>query len=353
MPSSLFARQNPLDDARNTISSWDNCMAKSYCKWPVIVAIIVASLILISVVTCIARCICCGAECACCCFRCCSCCCGSGGRSSHKRIKSEAAPPYHSASYPAHYGQGGGGGGSAPIPPNNPYAQAHAVAPRPSIDTRPVNQQYRSNAMPTYGPPGGHAPERPQFATFDSTRAVVNEDSLPAMPTWKGGRDVHVQVEEAVPEKKGDVELNRLDRNGSMASARRSAAGGAAGTGAARKSPGPARSPVSPMADSYGFPPPGYQNSQDGYTSANASANANAVPPRRSPAPQHAMYAPQHQYSTAGDTYGHVSPGSGRNNGYGQQHQQANQQAYGRHHAASQQQGSIRSILFPESTKSL
>jgi hypothetical protein len=28
----LFARQNPFDDARNTLSSWDNCMAKAYCK---------------------------------------------------------------------------------------------------------------------------------------------------------------------------------------------------------------------------------------------------------------------------------------------------------------------------------
>lgn len=36
MPSllahSLFARQNPLDEAKNTLSSWDNCMAKAYCK---------------------------------------------------------------------------------------------------------------------------------------------------------------------------------------------------------------------------------------------------------------------------------------------------------------------------------
>jgi len=29
----LYARQNPLDDARNTLSSWDNCMAKNYCKF--------------------------------------------------------------------------------------------------------------------------------------------------------------------------------------------------------------------------------------------------------------------------------------------------------------------------------
>jgi len=28
----LFARQNPFDDVKTTLSSWDNCMAKSYCK---------------------------------------------------------------------------------------------------------------------------------------------------------------------------------------------------------------------------------------------------------------------------------------------------------------------------------
>ncbi|KAH8717077.1 hypothetical protein GQ44DRAFT_712833 [Phaeosphaeriaceae sp. PMI808] len=29
----LYSRQNPLDDAKTTFSSWDNCMAKSYCKY--------------------------------------------------------------------------------------------------------------------------------------------------------------------------------------------------------------------------------------------------------------------------------------------------------------------------------
>ncbi|KAF2848784.1 hypothetical protein T440DRAFT_500201, partial [Plenodomus tracheiphilus IPT5] len=306
MPS-LFARQNPLDDARNTFSSWDNCMAKSYCKWPVIVGIIVGSLILISIVTCIARCICCGAEIACCCFRCCTCCCsGSGGRSGHKRMKSEPAP------YPAPYGAQPPY--SAPAPAANPYAQAHAVAPRPSMDTRPVNQQYRSNAMPTYG--AVNAPERPQFATFDSTRAVVNEDALPAMPTWKDGRDVHVEVEEAVPEKKGDVELNRLDHNGSMTSGS-AAAMSAVGGGGARKSPGSARSPVSPVRDNYGFPP-GYQ-SQSQSQSQNQNQNqsegfASAVPSRMSPGPQRGMYAQQDEYGRGGSPGANLSP---VNNGRG------------------------------------
>ncbi|KAI8934769.1 hypothetical protein NX059_008457 [Plenodomus lindquistii] len=308
MPS-LFARQNPLEDARITLSSWDNCMAKSYCKWPVIVGIIVGSLILISIITCIARCICCGAECACCCFRCCTCCCsGSGGRSSHKRMKSDPAP------YPAPYAAQPAYG--APPPAANIYAQAHAVAPPPSsIDARPINQQYRSNAMPTFG--SVNAPERPQFATFDSTRAVVNEDALPAMPTWKDGRDVHVEVEQAaVPEKKGDVELNRLDHNGSMASG--SSAVAMAAVGGARKSPGPARSPVSPVTDSYGFPP-GYQGQSphDGFT-------ASAVPARMNSGQQRGVYAQQDQYrqGSPGANFsgrdGYAQP-QGQNHPYGRQ----------------------------------
>ncbi|KAI5366962.1 hypothetical protein J4E82_010930 [Alternaria postmessia] len=306
MPSlfahSLFARQNPLDEARITLSSWDNCMAKAYCKWPVIVAIIVGSLILISVITCIARCICCGAELACCCFRCCTCCCsGSGGRG-HKRVKSDPA-----AQYPTPYG--------APPQPNpyaqNPYAQAHAAAPpAPPIDTRPINQQYRSNAMPTFTPHAAAQPERPQFATFDSTRAVVNEDALPAMPTWKDGRDVHVQVEEQpVPQKQGDMELDRLDRNGSVTSG--SMGGGmvaAAAVPAKRPSPGPGRSPVSPM-DNYGYPQGGYQN--ESFVSEGAPLNNQGGYGR--------PYAQQDEYRRA-------SPAYAAGDGYGQ----PQQQPYGR-----------------------
>jgi hypothetical protein len=306
MPSllahSLFARQNPLDEARNTLSSWDNCMAKAYCKWPVIVAIIIGGLILISVVTCIARCICCGAECACCCFRCCTCCCSGSGRG-HKRVKSDPA-----AQYPTPYG--------AP-PPMNPYAQAHAAAPpAPPIDTRPVNQQYRSNAMPTFTP--AVQPERPQFATFDSTRAVVNEDALPAMPTWKDGRDVHVEVEEQpAPQKQGDMELDRLDRNGSVTSG---SMGGvaAAAVPPTRRSPGPGRSPVSLM-DNYGYPQGGYQN--DSFVSEGAPLNNQGSYGR--------PHAQQDEYGR-GSPAQNLSPVYGAGDGYGQQQQQQQQQSYGR-----------------------
>lgn len=29
---SLLAARNPLDDVKDTLSSWDKCMAKTYCK---------------------------------------------------------------------------------------------------------------------------------------------------------------------------------------------------------------------------------------------------------------------------------------------------------------------------------
>lgn len=164
--------------------------------------------------------------------------------------------------------------------------------------------------MPTFTPHAAAQPERPQFATFDSTRAVVNEDALPAMPTWKDGRDVHVQVEEQpVPQKQGDMELDRLDRNGSVTSG--SMGGGmvaAAAVPAKRPSPGPGRSPVSPM-DNYGYPQGGYQN--ESFVSEGAPLNNQGGYGR--------PYAQQ-------DEYRRGSPAYAAGDGYGQ----PQQQPYGR-----------------------
>ncbi|KAF2865305.1 hypothetical protein BDV95DRAFT_599778 [Massariosphaeria phaeospora] len=279
MPS-LLLRRDFLGDAKDTLSSWDKCMAKTYCKWPVIVAIIVVSLTVLSIVLCVARCICCGAECACCCFRCCACC--SCGRSGHKRMKSEPPPP----------------------PPMYPAAAGYAAPPAPPaappIDTRPLNQQYRSHAAPAFHP----APERPQFATFDGPAKPVNEDALPAMPSWGDARSRHVE-EEVMPEKRGDMEMDRLNHNGSTT--------GLSGTGAAAV--GVTRRPrqPSPVQGGYG-PPQGYQN----------DALASRVPqpsPNHSPAPYGAQYGQQQ------DPYRHVSPiqpslspvyGAGAGAGYAQ-----------------------------------
>ncbi|KAJ4368875.1 hypothetical protein N0V83_005957 [Neocucurbitaria cava] len=256
----LYARQNPLDDAKNTLSSWDNCMAKNYCN-------------------------------------------GSGGRSGHQRVKSEPTPIY-----PTPY--------SAPVA--NPYAAHSAAPPAPPIDSRPVNQQYRSNAMPTFNP--APVPDRPQYATFSSPTKPANEDALPAMPTWKDGRDVHVEAEEeAVPQKRGDMEMDRLNHNGSVTNTSMT---GMAAVGAAGRSPGagrslgPGRTPIqrSPTGDSYGFPP-GYQN--DSFVGAS--------PQRNSPSPYGKPYAQQDDYRRVSPGPNNLSPMYGPGEGYAQN------QLYSRH----------------------
>jgi hypothetical protein len=255
---------------------------------------------------CVARCICCGAECACCCFRCCAGCCGSGGRG-HKRVKSDPPPIYPTYGEPP----------SANAYSANPYAQAHAAAPpAPPIDARPINQQYRSNAMPTFNPVAASQPARPQFATFDSTRAVVNDDALPAMPTWKDGRDVHVQVEEQpIPQKQGDMELERLDRNGSVTSGSNAGLAAAAVPGA-RRSPGAGRSPISPV-DGYSAPP----SNQDGSFVGNGAPLSQQGGLNQDPYGR--PYAQQDEYRR-GSPAQNLSPDYGAGAGYGQQ------QPYGR-----------------------
>ncbi|KAF2272847.1 uncharacterized protein EI97DRAFT_197765 [Westerdykella ornata] len=257
-----LAPRNPLTDAKDTLSSWDKCMAKTYCKWPVIVAIIIGVLILLSVLFCLVRCICCGAEIACCCFKCCTCCCG-GNSKGHRRVASEPPPP------PVY------GGG---------YASSTPAGGR-TYDTRPVNQQYRSHAAPAFA----SEPERPQYASFETPSKPVNEDALPNMPTWSEATSTKVQVEvqeTALPEKQGDVEMDRLDYNGGVAMA-----------AAARRSP--ARSPVqrSPTQDSYGFPP-GYHHN-DSYVGGGGGAA------RRSPGPRPPQGA---QYAHSDDGYRGISP---------------------------------------------
>lgn len=110
-----------------------------------------------------------------------------------------------------------------------------------------------------------------------------------------------------MPEKRGDMEMDRLDHNGSMT--------GMAAVPGARRSPGPGRSPVQhhQTGDSYGFPP-GYQN--DSFVGAS--------PQRNSPSPYGRPYAQQDEYGRGspappvygagdgyaqGQSYGRRSPG--------------------------------------------
>lgn len=169
-----------VDSVKNTFSSWDNCMAKSYCKWPVIIAIIVASLIVFSVVWCIIRCACCGMSCCCSCFsflKCCDCC---GGCCDGKKDK----PMKHL---------------------DDPYQ------PRQGFPA----QGYQAPA-PMMGGALGGKPEPPQYAQFevgksglavDPKPSPLSEDALPPMPSWDGAAKKHVLNEE----EKNAVELGELD----------------------------------------------------------------------------------------------------------------------------------------------
>jgi hypothetical protein len=146
--------------------------------------IIVGSLILLSVLFCIGRCLCCGAECACCCFRCCAGCCGGGRNKKHKHLDSVPPTPYD---------RGG------------PPAQAW-------------NQQYQSQPQPAYHSPLAAAPTpfqsasaaAPQFATFEAPSKKIHEDSLPAMPSWETAASKKVEVWEE-PEAH---ELEKLNPHG-------------------------------------------------------------------------------------------------------------------------------------------
>ncbi|KAJ5286661.1 hypothetical protein N7478_002347 [Penicillium angulare] len=271
-----------LSSTESTFTSWDKCMAKSYCKWPVIVAIIVVSVIVIAVLACVINCICCGYRiCSCCC----SCCCPSGRRK-NKGPKHYDEPPFY----------------------NQP-------APAPSY-----NQQPPAPAPPLYR-------GAVTTATFDSSKSPsskVNEDALPEMPTWASAVDKHVED----PNAHEEVEMEPLNPD------RKHGAGtpmhgnafadfppdrtGTATPGGyrgftptdpySRRSPAPAAT-LAATQDPYGRRSPGLPS---------PVAPAAAVDPyaRRSPAPAAALDpygrrspGPAAAYGAAQDPYGRRSPG--------------------------------------------
>lgn len=165
---------------KNTFSSWDSCMSKAYCKWPVIAGIIIGSLIVVSMVYCIVQIICCGAQC-CFCFAslgrclCCGCCRNSGG--------------------------GRRGDNYDPQMKNNGY-----VRPSDFNTGYPPQGQYRSQAPPHYGPPA--------TATFESpakTARYGNEDALPAMPSWSDAQSRRIEDHSHEHE---DLEMGKLNNAG-------------------------------------------------------------------------------------------------------------------------------------------
>ncbi|KAJ5653719.1 hypothetical protein N7490_000722 [Penicillium lividum] len=298
----LFARD--LASVESTFTSWDKCMAKSYCKWPVIVAIIVVAVILIAVVGCIVNCICCGYRC---CTACCGCCCPSGRRR-NKQPKYYDEPPL--------------------VPPG----------PNPAYNQTPAYNQPIAVTPPVYR----GAVQTATFDSFKSPTAHVNEDALPEMPTWAAAVDKH--VEDTSPHE--DVEMEPLNPPDRKLGAGTPMHGNAfaeyqpdrsAGTPAnagyrgftptdpyARRSPAPAA--LAATQDPYGRRSPGVTSPAaaaaiDPYARRSPGPGA-AIDPygRRSPGPAAAFAAaqdpyarrspgPNAAYAPAQDPYGPRSPG--------------------------------------------
>ncbi|KFA53103.1 hypothetical protein S40293_05300 [Stachybotrys chartarum IBT 40293] len=167
-----LARRQIIDDVSDSVtdiqtalSSWDNCMAVSWCQYPVIAIIVVGGLILISIVWCIVRCCCCGLSCCCSCFRCLQCCgdcCGACDPPRKQQSK------YLDAPY---------------IPPDQGY---RTEAPMQS-------------SFPSIAPNHPPAKAPPQYAEFDAPRKG-GEDALPEMPSWESSSSKKVLVEEEAVE---------------------------------------------------------------------------------------------------------------------------------------------------------
>ncbi|KKK22141.1 hypothetical protein ARAM_007172 [Aspergillus rambellii] len=145
---SLWARDTASDisSVPDTFSSWDKCMEKSYCKWPVVAAIIVGGVIVLSVVACVANCLCCG-------IRCCTGCCGCFCPSPRTKRNKYQDDPYSRQPPPM-------------VPPNHGYQNPQFQAPQAPPMYRGPQQVARFDAPPSPGVSKG------------------NEDALPAMPSW-------------------------------------------------------------------------------------------------------------------------------------------------------------------------
>ncbi|KAL3419111.1 hypothetical protein PVAG01_09333 [Phlyctema vagabunda] len=175
---SLLGQRAVTDEITNmadSLKSWDNCMAYKYCKWPAIAIIIVVALMVLSIVSCIIRCACCGMSCCCTCFsflKCCDCCGGSCEGKKNKPHKHLDDSPFY-----------------------NP-AQGYQ-APAPMMGG------------------GLGTKEPPQYASFEvgknglavePPKSTLSEDALPPMPSWDTASKKRVLTDE-----KDGMELGELD----------------------------------------------------------------------------------------------------------------------------------------------
>ncbi|POS87546.1 hypothetical protein EPUL_000458, partial [Erysiphe pulchra] len=141
-----------VSNVTTTFTSWDKCMLQSYCKWPAIIGIAIGGIVALSIIICMTRCLCCGYSFCCSCFSFLSCCgscggCCDGRRKKSGKYKSDLSSDYRNQGY---------------------------SAPPPMMK-------------------GGF--NKPQFAHFSTNKAspgALNEDALPAMPSWDTATSVHV-----------------------------------------------------------------------------------------------------------------------------------------------------------------
>ncbi|KAK3996854.1 hypothetical protein QBC44DRAFT_122591 [Cladorrhinum sp. PSN332] len=187
-----------IGDVRNAFSSWDNCMATTYCKWPAIGLMIVAGILVISVAWCLIRCACCAKSCCCECFSCLKCCgnccgCCDPPRGNKKEYLQEPyMPPNqgYKAPEPMHHGFG--------VPASHHGGQSHGVYDNGGGFGGSTSTSTKKADFP-------------QYAEFDSGGKSTgkhsgNEDSLPAMPSWEGAESKQIAVEEEA------VELSQLKK---------------------------------------------------------------------------------------------------------------------------------------------
>lgn len=131
-----------------------------------IAAIILGSLIVLSVLWCIFSCLCCGVSLCTACVKCLTCgnCCGACRRGRRKD------PEYH------------------PMPPT--------PTPYQGYQSQPSSMMYNNHG--------------PQFATFDAgaKNARVHDDSLPAMPSWDNAATR--RVEDHSQHRDSDMEMERM-----------------------------------------------------------------------------------------------------------------------------------------------
>lgn len=299
-----------ISEATNSVKSWSNCMAFTYCKWPVLIGIAVVGLMVLSIVTCIIRCACCGMSCCCSCFsflKCCDCiggCCDGKKNKPHKYLDNPGAAP----------------------PPNQGYQP-----PSPMMT-------------------GGLRKEPPQYAAFEvgknglavEPKAQLSEDALPPMPSWETATKKRVVDDD----EKDGMELGQLDpatgqkmqTNGNPSPTSRSPTG---------------RSPTSPVNgngymdganDPYGQYQNGYHQNSRGYASPQTGPSRFGSPaPSYAPQlPRYASPAPQASYHGYD---GNMAQDGYSDSGYGGSSGFANGQYGGSSPQREYQSGSARQYM--------